>query len=383
MSADYNVVVLGAGGIGSAAFFHAARRHRKVLALDQFGPAHDRGSSHGVTRIIRQAYFEHPDYVPLLRNAYELWRSLEQNSGRRLFFETGLLEVGDPDGVVVRGIRRSAAEHGVAVEEISDSQFSERFPAFQKAPGQVALFERNAGYLLVEQSVAAHLEGAVAAGGEFRSYHQFNEIRAHKNRVAISTDAGDFFADRVIVTAGAWSGALFPWLAPALQVRRKHQYWFPSSDARLRASSGCPTYFFDTAEGHFYGFPALDDGLAKVARHSGGDPVADPTRVDRSLDEDDLARVQAFMARHWNAAFGRPTRHAVCMYTMSPDEHFIIDRHPDNPQIVYCAGLSGHGFKFATVLGQYLNELSEGRDDPRFSFLKSTRLAVADRVAAP
>ncbi len=380
MSTEYEVVVLGAGGIGSAAFYHAAKLGRKVLALEQFGAAHDRGSSHGQTRIIRQAYFEHPDYVPLLRESYELWRELEQASGKHLFFETGLLEVGFPDGPIVQGILRSAAEHRLAIEEISDAQFSQRFPTFCKVTDQVALFERNAGYLLVEQCVQAHLDAAIAAGGEFRPFARVSDIRQHKTRVLISTEQGDIFAHHVIVAAGAWTERLLGWLRPALQVRRKHQYWFPISDQRFQASAGCPTYFFETDDGHFYGFPILERGVSKVARHTGGDPVLDPTTVDRSMDQNELAKVRDFVRKHLGQTVDQPVLHSVCMYTMSADEHFIVDRHPEIPQIVFCAGLSGHGFKFAPALGRYLNSLSDGTTDSRFDFLKSSRPAVQDSL---
>ncbi len=381
MPTDYEVIVLGAGGVGSAAFYYAAKQGRQVLALDQFGAAHDRGSSHGQTRIIRQAYFEHPNYVPLLVESYELWRELERRTGRHLFHETGLLEVGFADGPVIQGILRSASEHSLAIEEISDAQFAQRFPTFRKSADQVALFERNAGYLLVEQCVQAHIDAAIAVGGAFRPNTRVSEIRQHKNRVLISTEQGDIFAQNLIVTAGAWTEQLFAWLRPALQVRRKHQYWFPIADKRYEAVSGCPTYFYETDDGHFYGFPIIDGGLAKVARHTGGDPVADPTTVARSLDQDDLSRVREFVKKHLNQFVDRPAQHSVCMYTMSPDEHFIVDRHPEFPQIVFCAGLSGHGFKFSPVLGRYLNTLVDGTADSRFEFLKSSRTSIAQSLS--
>ncbi len=382
MPTEYELFILGAGGIGSAAFYHAAKLGRRVLALDQFGAAHDRGSSHGQTRIICQAYFEHPNYVPLLVESYELWRELERRTDRHLFHETGLLEVGFADGPIVTGIRRAAEEHSLPIEEISDAQFAQRFPTFRKSADQVALFERNAGYLLVEQCVQAHIDAGVVAGGEFRPKTRVVEIRQHKNRMLISTDQGDIFAQHVVVTAGAWTEQLLAWLRPALQVRRKHQYWFPIADKRFEAASGCPTYFYETDDGHFYGFPIIDGGVAKVARHTGGDPVSDPTTVDRSLDQNDLKGVREFVRKHLNQSVDLPAQHSVCMYTMSPDEHFIVDRHPEIPQVVFCAGLSGHGFKFSPVLGRYLNTLVDGTADSRFEFLKSSRPTVAQSISS-
>jgi monomeric sarcosine oxidase len=380
MPNEYDVIILGTGGVGSAAFYHAAKRGRRVLALEQFGAAHDRGSSHGQSRIIRQAYFEHPNYVPLLLEAYELWAELERATGKRLYSQTGLLEVGYPDGAVIGGIRQSAALHGLPIEEISDREFAQRFPQFRKGADQVAVFEPQAGYLLVEACVQAHIDAARALGGDFCPNTRIQGIRSNGDRVAVATERGEYKARHVIIAAGAWAAQLVPRLVAALRVVRKHQYWLPVSDTRFAAAAGAPTYFFETRDGFFYGFPVIDGGVAKVARHTGGEPIASPSSVDRAIDPNDLRLVQDFWRRHVDAPSADPARHAVCMYTMSPDEHFIVDRHPELPNAVYSAGLSGHGFKFVPILGKRLNDMLDGTPDERFDFLHSSRPAISSAL---
>jgi sarcosine oxidase len=378
---DYDFAIVGTGGIGSAAFYHAARQGGTVVALEQFDAAHALGSSHGSTRIIRQAYFEHPNYVPLLREAYQLWYELEETTRRRLFIQSGLLEVGFPGGPVIDGILRSARQHDLPIEEISDQRFARDFGVFSKDPDQVALFERNAGYLFVEACVQAHIDAAVAAGGEFRPATRISDIQSNGKGVLIRTDHGDVNARHAILTAGAWSSQLLPQWKASLRVLRKHLFWFSFADRRWDSATGCPAFFYETRNGHFYGFPAIE-GLVKVARHTGGELVHDPMHVDRSLDPRELDHIRGFTQSYLNQSVDQPNEHSVCMYTMSPDEHFIVDRHPEMPQIVFCAGLSGHGFKFASVLGKQLVRMALGESDPRLEFLSTSRLAIGGSESA-
>jgi glycine/D-amino acid oxidase-like deaminating enzyme len=194
------------------------------------------------------------------------------------------------------------------------------------------------------------------------------------NRYLVRTDRLHYRCEQVVVTAGAWNSQILEFLRPRLVVRRKHQYWFEMPDPRMQLQGGSPCYFFETASGYYYGFPVIEGGLGKIARHSGGEPVPDPTRVDRSMDLEDLQRVRQFARDHLRLDLAQPVRHAVCMYTMSPDEHFVVDVHPEMPGVALVAGLSGHGFKFAPVLGDYAVRLARGERDPRFDFLRYRRL---------
>lgn len=374
-AASYDAIVLGAGGVGSAALWQLARRGLRVLGIDRFAPPHDHGSSHGQTRIIRQAYFEHADYVPLLVESYRLWNELEQSVGRTLLVETGLVEVGPADGVVVPGVVRAARQHRLHVEELSASEVSRRWPSLVVREPLVGVFEPRGGFLHVEECVRAQLVAAEEAGAELRVGVEALGWTAGDDEVVVETSVGRFTAARLVVTAGAWAGQLLADLGVRLEVRRKALMWHATSDGRTRADAGFPCYLFELPAGVFYGFPAIDERGLKAAEHSGGEVVADPSLVDRSLRDDDREPVEAFLAAHLPAA-ERPCReHAVCLYTMSPDEHFVVDRHPRHANVAFAAGLSGHGFKFAPVLGAALADLViDGATQRSIGFLSLARL---------
>lgn len=357
-TASYDAIVLGAGGVGSAAMWQLARRGLRVLGLDRFAPPHDRGSSHGQTRIIRQAYFEHTDYVPLALESYRLWAELEQHAGKRLLYPTGLLEMGPPDGIVVPGVLRAAREHGLDVEELSAREATERWPAFRAADDMAAVFERTAGFLRVEECVRAALVASQDSGAELRVGVNVLGWSSADDGVHVETSAGRFTAQRLVITAGAWAGPLLADLDLRLLVRRKAVMWHESDDAHTRMDAGFPCYLFETPSGIFYGFPELDGRGLKAAEHSGGEAVNDPLTVDRSLREEDKAPVEAFLRAHLPAAKIPCREHSVCLYTMSPDESFIVDRHPGDERVVFAAGLSGHGFKFAPALGAALADMA-------------------------
>lgn len=374
--ARYDAIVLGTGGVGSAALFHLAKRGARVLGLDRFPVGHDRGSSHGQSRLIRQAYFEHPDYVPLVRRAFELWSELEQAAGGQLYFETGLLEVGLPEGEVIKGVRESARLHGLEIEDLTAAETRRRFPQFQVGDELAAVFERRAGYLLVERCVEAHADQAARLGAEIVTGTSVSAWHADGSGVVVETDRGRYSADRLVIAAGAWSGALLAELGVPLEVRRKPLYWYATQDNSYRPASGCPAFYFDLPHGAFYGIPQIDELGVKVAEHSGGQVVDDPLTVQREVLADHQ-RVAEFAAAHLPRATTRRTAHAVCMYTMSPDAHFIVDRHPRHPQVAFAAGLSGHGFKFTCVLGEALAELTlDGGTDLPIGFLSAGRAGL-------
>ncbi len=374
----YDVIVLGCGGVGSAALYHLASRGARVLGIDQFAPGHDRGSSHGQTRVIRQAYFEHPDYVPLLQRSYDLWFELEQRQSQPLYHQSGVLEIGPPDGEVVPGVLRSAREHDLAVEELTALDVQRRFPGFQMPDGMAAVFEKQAGFLRVEDCVLAHVEQAQRQGAELIASEAVTGWQATKQGVTVETAGQRFEARGLVVTAGAWAAGLLANLLKQadveLTVQRKHLHWYGNRDPRYREEDGCPVFFYELPEGLFYGFPQVDDLGVKVAEHSGGEAVADPSRLDRALDPQEAQRSERFLEAHLPGVRGPRTRHETCMYTMSPDGHFLVDRHPRWPNVVFAAGLSGHGFKFASVLGELLADLALQGDSPLpYEFLRVSR----------
>ena len=375
---DLDCIILGTGGVGSAALYHLSRRGARALGIDRFAPGHDRGSSHGETRIIRLAYFEHADYVPLLRRAYELWGELEERRGQKLYHETGLLEVGPSEGTVVPGVLASARRHSLEVELLDPREAERRFPGFRIPEGMAAVFERRAGYLRVEDCVRAHAEEAVRLGARLVTGETVLRWRVDGAGVAVETDRGTHRAARLIVTAGAWAGGLLADLGVRLEVRRKTLLWYRTASAQHREESGGPGFFYETPTGLFYGFPEIGDGEIKVAEHSGGESVADPLTVDRSLRPSDRLPVEEFLRRYLPGVRADDcVRHAICLYTMSRDEHFVVDRHPDHPQVSFAAGLSGHGFKFTSVLGEVLAGLAlDGRTGLPIGFLSCDRPGI-------
>jgi sarcosine oxidase len=356
---NYDVIVLGIGGMGAATVFELARRGRRVLGLEQFDLGHDRGSSHGQTRVIRKAYFEHPNYVPLLRRAYQRWYDLEQRQGRHLFTECGGLYIGHPTGELVSGVRRSAKEHGLTIEEVSAAEMRRRYPAFHLGEEYVGVLEPGAGFLYVEHSVVAHVEEAIRLGAELRPNEAVLSWEASATGVTVRTEGGTYSAARLIVTAGAWASRMLADLGLPLTVRRKVLLWYATADDALLRRDVFPIYMAETPQGFYYGFPVIDGNGHKLARHDGGDVVSDPARVNRDVSPADEEDVHQFLARHLPTVDG-PLRHSrVCMYTLTPDEHFIIDVHPEHSNVAVAAGFSGHGFKFASVVGEVLADLAE------------------------
>jgi sarcosine oxidase len=373
----FDVIVIGTGGVGSSALSHLSRRGVHALGIDRFPPGHDRGSSHGHTRVIRLAYFEHPDYVPLLRRAYDLWRELEETREEKLYHQVGVLQVGLPEGEVIAGVRASAKMHGLQVEDVPLAEFARRFPGFGLADDHAALFEERAGYLLVERSVIAHAEEAVRHGAVLASGEEVRAWRIVGDGVIVETDRNQYAARRLIITAGAWAGQLLADLGIPLRVLRKQLHWFAPQRDLYRETTGSPCFLYDLPEGFFYGFPQLDERGVKVAEHSGGREITDPLDVDRELDERDSQTVANFIKHHMPAMSTKLVDYATCLYTMSPDGHFIVDRHPQHSQVSFAAGLSGHGFKFTSVLGEILAELAlDGRASLPIEFLSARRDAL-------
>ena len=369
MTALYHTIVIGAGGIGSAVTYELARRGRSVLALDRYSPPHPHGSTHGETRAIRLAYFEHPDYVPLLRRAYELWTDLEQFSEHRLFHRSGILQVGPPDGEVIGGVLRSAAEHNLELETLQPADVERRFPGL-RVPAQdlVALYERNAGYLMVEHCVETMLRLATSLGAGLRTGVTVTAIEPQVDgSFVVRTADGELRAGHVAVCAGPWAATL-PGMPPLpITLQRQMLLWYPLAapdDSRYVRDGSCPVFLYELPTGVYYGFPSQDGQTLKVGQHGGGGDFAAADSLDTTLHDADCTGPAEFLRHHLpgvNVA-GPPARHEACIYTMSPDGHFIVDRHPDYENLVMVAGLSGHGYKFATVLGEAVANMVDGKD---------------------
>jgi len=380
----FDAIVIGTGGMGAAALMHLATRGVRVCGLDRFPPGHDRGSSHGQTRLIRMAYFEHPDYVPLLRRAYELWHELGDLSGRRLLVESGLLMAGPPAGEVVAGALASASIHSLPVERLTSDQAMARWPAFRLPEDWAAVHEARGGYLFVEECVKACAAEAVRLGARIdhgsavRGWRSVGSAE-HGGHVVVETESGSYAADRLVVTAGAWAADLLKLPSLPLHVLRKSLFWYrPEASAHADSTARhLPCFAFDGPTGFFYGFPALDARGVKIAEHTGGTPVTDPLHVDRGIDLHEQAKVEATLAAHLPGICGTQTDHSACLYTMSPDGHFVVGLHPHDNKVAIAAGFSGHGFKFASVMGEILADLTlDGKTNHPIGFLSPTRFGA-------
>lgn len=371
-----DVIVLGVGGFGSAACADLARQGVRVVGLEQFAPAHTQGSSHGETRIIRQAYFEHPDYVPLLMRSYELWRELERETGRHLLQITGLLLAGPPDGEAVPGALHAAQLHQLPLEQLSHEETTQRFPGLSLPPEHSVVFEPAGGFLLVEDCVRAHIELARRHGADLRFSTPIRSLTIQQHGVEIVTDAEVFSAAKVVVTAGAWTSQLLKNLDVPLTVLRKFLGWFRVSPGAYQREAGFPCFYIEQGKRAFYGFPSLNGQDLKIAEHTGGDVVVDPAQVARDCRADDVAPLQGALRTCFPRATSELTRFGTCLYTMTPDQHFLVDRLPDAPHVVLGAGFSGHGFKFTSVLGAALADLSlHGQSSLPIGFLGLNRFA--------
>jgi len=370
----YDVIVLGTGGVGSAVMLECAKRGASVLGLDRFPPGHDRGSSHGESRMIRRSYFEHADYVPLLNRAYDLWDELRQQRNEQFFHRAGLLYFGPQDGVVVPGVLKSAQDYQLVVEQLSAEEATDRFPGFVVPSNATVLFEKDAGHLAVEKCVCAHIDEAVQRGADHCHGETVMRWSATQNSVVVETDANKYRASRLVVAAGCWADGLLQKLSVPLRIVRKHVHWYANNDQTYRESNGCPCFFHEANNGYFYGFPDSGELGVKVGEHSRGTQITDPLSDSREEEAGDTQRIQEFLRTFLPGLSANRTRHDVCFYTMTPDEHFIVDRHPAHDSVCFAAGLSGHGFKFTPVLGQVLTELAlDGRSSIDVGFLRLDR----------
>lgn len=358
----HRVLVVGLGGMGSSAAAELARRGRSVLGFDRYAPVHDRGSSHGKIRLIRQAYFEDPAYVPMLFRAYERWRDLESLTGRDLLRETGGLMIGPPASRTVVGSRTSAEQWGIAHELLSPGDVARRWPTFTLARDDVALYERHAGFVAPEATVDAQLELARGSGAELHFEEPVLGWTVEAAGVEVTTAGGRYRGSHLVVAAGAWAPRLLEELGLPLAVERHVQFWLEPKDRIERyLPTRHPVFVWEDSLGtQAYGFPATDGQArsVKVALFRDGTP-ADPGTLQRRVAPVEAERLLAFLASRI-PGLGPKVHDAVpCMYTTSPDMHFVLGFAPGEPRVVVCSPCSGHGFKFVPVIGEIVADLVE------------------------
>jgi sarcosine oxidase len=378
----YDVAIIGLGIVGSAALAALARRGCRVVGIDRFAPGHARGSSHGTTRVIRLGYFEHPSYVPLLRTAYPLWRELETRSGQLLLTITGILEIGAPESDLVTGTLHSSRLHGLPHEILDARSLMKRYPAFRLRDDFIGVFQPDGGFVRAEPAVTALQELASGSGAELKRKQRVLAIEPHRSGVRVTTACGDVLAGCAIVAAGPWVKSLLPQLRAPIRVTRQVVGWFEPAQ-HLRASFAVerfPVFLLQNPDGVFYGFPGDANGV-KVAKHHHLNEAVDADHYDHTVSATDEATIRTVLTAHLPAAAGRLLAAQTCLYTMTPDGDFIIDRLPGYPQVIVASPCSGHGFKFAPVIGEILADLaaagSTHHDIARFSLARFSPVPLA------
>jgi N-methyl-L-tryptophan oxidase len=355
---NYDVIIIGAGSMGMAAGYFLSKSGKKTLLLDSFNPPHNKGSHHGETRIIRYAYAEGEEYVPFILKAQELWNDLERATGKQLFIQTGVLSVGYEESDFIQNIISSAKKYSLPLDVIDSNEVHNRWSGITLPNDFIGCFEPTSGVLKCEESIKAYQELAELNGATILTNSRVRGISIRDDRVTIKTDEQTFYSDALVVSAGAWSGNLLSMLdldIPLTPVRKTFA-WFDANE-NIYNHNRFPAFAFETSQGLYYGFPSIDGFGLKVGRHDGGNQINPDEMMigfgEIAEDEEDLVQfLNQYIPDIRQLKYGK-----TCMYTLTPDDKFIIDLHPKYSNVAIAAGFSGHGFKFSSAVGQALSNL--------------------------
>jgi sarcosine oxidase len=360
-SEPFDVIVVGVGGLGSAAVFHLARSGLRVLGIERFGVPNEQGSSHGVTRIIRLAYYEDPSYVPLLRRAYELWRKLEELAGEQLLHITGSLDAGPPDSFVFEGSLRSCIEHGLEHEVVDGADVNRRFPGYRLPAESMAVFQPDGGFLLPERCIVAHVEAARASGAAVHANERVLKWEPAEGGVRVTTDRAVYEAERLVLAAGAWEGEL---TGLPVVAERQVLAWLHPLRPELFSPERFPVFNLIVEEGRYYGFPVFGIPGFKFGRYHHLEEEGEPDLLDREPSRRDEQVLREFAERYFPDGAGATSSLKACLFENTPDEHFLLGLHPDHDNVIVAGGGSGHGFKFASVIGEIVGQLACSESPP-------------------
>jgi sarcosine oxidase len=379
----YDVIVLGLGGMGSATLFHLAGRGLRVLGLERYDLVHEYGSSHGLTRIIRLAYWEHPTYVALLRRSYELWRELESGAGEQLLYITGSVDAGPPGSRIFQGALESSKLHGLPHEVMDGTELHRRFPGYGLPREMQCLYQPDGGFLLPERCNVAHVAQALSLGAEVHCREPVLEWGAAGGSVWVRTSKARYEAGRLVICAGPWAEKLVPELRSLAVPERQVLAWLQPYWPEYFQPAAFPVFNLEVEEGRYYGLPSfLVPGFKFGKYHHLGEQV-DADAVDREPQPKDEELLRAFAQRYFPDGAGSTLMLKACLFTNSPDRHFILDLHPEHPEVAIAAGFSGHGYKFCSVVGEIMADLAqrgEARHDIGFFGLKRFGGGLGSRV---
>ncbi|QQK81056.1 N-methyl-L-tryptophan oxidase [Salicibibacter cibi] len=379
MNTDYDVIVVGAGSMGMAAGYYLSRQGAKTLLIDAFDPPHANGSHHGETRIIRHAYGEGREYVPLAIRAQTLWNELQEESGESLFEKTGVLGFGPEGSPFIDEAIASSKEYSLSLDLLDADEISTRWPGIQLPKGYKGCFEPDSGVLYSEKCIRAYRRLAEKNGVHIVPNTPVKNIEADKDSVSIETDDATYTAKKGIISAGAWNKDVLAHLNLdiPLQPTRQTTTWF-ESDPSLYEADVFPAFFVDVPSGVYYGFPSFDGSGLKIGRFDIGQKT-EPAYVNREygIYPEDEGHVRKFLDTYMPQAAGNVKQGRACIFTRTPDEHFVVDLHPKHSNIAIAAGFSGHGFKFASIIGEILSQLAlDGHTEHDISIFSMTRPAL-------
>lgn len=381
-SRPYDVIVIGVGSMGSAACFSLAKRGYNVLGIDQFDVPHQNSSHTGQSRLIRKAYFEHPDYVPLLEFAYSSWKAFEDFTGKQFYFPTGLLYSGLPENELISGLRQSANRYHIPLDELSPEDQKNQFSQFSIPNHYSTILETDAGFITPEKAILSFVEEAKKLGAQIRSNERVIKWDKDGDGIVVTTNKGAYHAQKLVITAGPWAGDLIPNLTEKLQVTRQLLAWLKPEKPEHFSLENFPCWGIEdeAIPGLLYGFPIMPEtghfgekGL-KVAHHIPGQQI-NPEEKDRFDEKEEVAKLKTMLDKYLPGAFGKLLQVKSCLYTYSPDTHFIIDHLSDyENKVSFACGFSGHGFKFVPAVGEIMADLAiEGKTDQPIGFLSASR----------
>jgi sarcosine oxidase len=364
MTHHYDDIVIGVGGMGSATTYQLAKRGQDVLGIERYDVPHAMGSSHGVSRIIRLAYYEDPAYVPLVRRAYDLWDEIQTQYGEQLLFETGSIDAAPADDPLFRGSRRSCEEYDIDHEVLTGAEVNERYPGYDIPDDHMAVYQPNGGYVLSERAIVAHTVEAQREGARVQARERVTDWEPEGDGVRVTTDRGEYTADNLVITSGAWAARHVEALDGIAVPQRQVLAWLQPQEPERFAPENFPVWNLQVEEGRFYGLPIVKVPGFKFGRYMHRQQDVDPDAMNREPEPEDERLLREFAETHFPRGSGPTMGLATCMFTNTPDEHFVIDTLPDHPQVAVAAGFSGHGYKFASVIGEVLADLTvDGRTD--------------------
>ena len=358
MTRSYDFIVIGSGTMGASTCWHLARSGQRVLGLDRHEVPHGFGSHHGHSRMIRLSYFEHSDYVPLLKRSYELWGELESYTDQPILTRTGGLYMSPPDGVIVSGCVQASEEHGLAHEILGHDEICSEFPQFRLSENYRGFYEAAAGVLMVEPALQTVIDQTRRHGGEIRGGEEVLSWSVDGDSYRVQTQHGTYCSGGLVITGGAWNDWLLRDLSIPLRVTRQTMFWLDQKDRLPSRFRQPPAWFIETEPGKgLYGIPPLPGQRGmKLADHCPG-KTCDPDNVDRNCSEEDWRAFRSLAAHYFSQKLDVPLSMQTCLYTSTPDGHFLVDRHPLHSSLAIGAGFCGHGFKFAPVMGEILSQL--------------------------